>query len=158
MKRSKLATYISGGAFLLIILFSGYVYWFSPTHILFVNTPNAQVADITLNNDSRHIKITCKSDEYISNFKGYDAIVLFGRGLYLSEEQLSALEKRAKKGIPILTISSRGSICFKVDLQDCRTLWELRDENVGADRIGRAFFFADFDSEHDIKYLFQHLG
>lgn len=97
-----------GGAIpLLVCLYAGYSYWFSPTEILFINVPNAQAADITLNNDSRHIKITCKSTEEISSLKGYDAIVLFGRGLYLSEEQAKAVEETADKGIPVFTISSQ---------------------------------------------------
>ena len=102
---------IACSALLLIVAcFFGYKYWFAPTHILFLNVPNAQAADITLNNDSKHIKITCLATDEAESLDGYDAIAVFGRGLHLTEEQQAALEKIAEKGTPILTISSNAAL------------------------------------------------
>ena len=109
MKRFIFIKSLLGGIILLTIFFFSYKYWFAPTQILFVNIPEAQAADITLNNDSRYIKITCISTEEVARFEGYDAVILFGRGLHLSEEHIAALEKVAEDGIPILTISSNAA-------------------------------------------------
>lgn len=95
---------------LIVACIFGYRYWFSPTHILFLNIPNAQAADITLNNDSKYIKITCRATDEVSSLAGYDAIAIFGRGLHLTEEQQVALEEEAAKGTPILTISSNATL------------------------------------------------
>lgn len=101
---------VTGTVFLvLIIAYLGYVYWFSPTSILIVNTRLAQAADITLNNDSRHIKVTCLPTEEVTSFDGYDAVAIYARGLHLSDEQTTALEKASQRGTPILSISSRNA-------------------------------------------------
>lgn len=109
MKRSIFIKSLLGGIILLTIFSFSYKYWFAPTQILFVNIPEAQAADITLNSDSRYIKITCMSTEEVACFEGYDAVILFGRGLHLAEEHIAALEKVAEDGIPILTISSNAA-------------------------------------------------
>lgn len=109
MKRSIFIKSLLGGIILLTIFSFSYKYWFAPTQILFVNIPEAQAADITLNNDSRYIKITCMSMEEVACFEGYDAVILFGRGLHLAEEHIAALEKVAEDGILILTISSNAA-------------------------------------------------
>jgi cobaltochelatase CobN len=92
---------------ILIALFIvGYAYWYAPTRILIVNTRLAPAADITLNNDSRHIRVTCLPTEEVTSFDGYDAVAIYARGLHFSEEQVAALERTAQKGIPVFTIAS----------------------------------------------------
>lgn len=95
---------------LIVVVIAGYNYWFSPTRILVVNTRSAQAADITLNNDSRHIHVTCLPTEEVTSFDGYDAVAIYARGLHFPEEQLAQLESIAQKGIPIFTISSRSAL------------------------------------------------
>ncbi|MDR3118056.1 MAG: cobaltochelatase subunit CobN [Mediterranea sp.] len=95
---------------LIALLIAGYTYWFFPTRILVVNTRSMQAADITLNNDSRHIRVTCLPTEEVTSFDGYDAVAIYARGLHFSEEQTAALERTAKKGIPIFTIASRNTL------------------------------------------------
>jgi len=67
-KRRTLGITILSVLILIIISAAGYYYWFTPTRILVVNTRNAQAADITLNNDSRHIRVTCLPTEEVTSF------------------------------------------------------------------------------------------
>lgn len=140
MKQIKGLKYLLGGVILLAGLFLIYSYWFSPTNILFVNIPNAQAADITLNNDSRYSKITCMSADEIASFKGYDAIVLFGRELYLTESQITAIEKEAKRKVPVFTISSGSSVLVLnynlTNEQRARLLGYFSNPNLGNYRNG----------------------
>ncbi|MDR1202383.1 MAG: cobaltochelatase subunit CobN [Tannerellaceae bacterium] len=99
---------IIAGIILLVSLGVGaYQYWFSPIRILIVNPLPAQAADIILNNDSRHIHVTCLPTEEATSFGGYDAVVFYGRGLHLSDEQMTAIEQSANKGTLFFTNSIR---------------------------------------------------
>lgn len=82
---------------------AGYGAWLAPTRILLVNALPAQAAEIALNNDSRHIRVVAASSESARRFADYDAVLLFGRGLYLDEEQLSELERAADGGTHLFT-------------------------------------------------------
>ena len=46
-----------------LFLFLAYRLWLAPTRILVVNALPSQQADLVLNNDSRHIKVTCIDTE-----------------------------------------------------------------------------------------------
>lgn len=96
----------------LVVFFAGigwlaYANWFRPTRILVVNPLPAQEAEIILNNDSRHIKVTCVAMEEAKSFDRYDAVLMYGRGLYLDSVQLKSLEHAARKGIPVFTNTLR---------------------------------------------------
>jgi cobaltochelatase CobN len=95
---------------LIALSVAGYGHWYSPTRVLIVNTRQAPAADITLNNDSRHIRVTCLPTEEVTSFDGYDAVAIYARGLHFSDEQVAALERTAKKGIPVFTIASRSML------------------------------------------------
>ncbi len=82
-------------------LYRVYTLWLRPTSILVVNALPAQAADIVLNNDCNKIKITCKSMEEAGDFDKYDAVLMYGRGLYLDSIQLCSLGQAASKGIPL---------------------------------------------------------
>lgn len=88
-------------------LYAAYSIWYRPTRILVVNPLPAQAAEIVLNNDSRHIKVTCKSMEEATGFEDYDAVLMYGRGLYLDSLQLKSLDKAARKGLPVFTNTLR---------------------------------------------------
>ena len=106
--RHKRTLYIAGSVLLLAIAFTiGYRYWMAPTRILIVNPLPAQAADIVLNNDSRNIEVTCIQTENLESFKGYDAVVLYGRSLNLNDRQMKEAERAASAGIPLFTISLR---------------------------------------------------
>ncbi len=92
----------------LAVLFAGigwfvYTNWLRPTRILIVNPLPAQEAEIILNNDSRYIKVTCVGMEEAKNLDRYDAVLMYGRGLYLDSVQLQSLDRAARKGIPVFT-------------------------------------------------------
>lgn len=84
-----------------------YKVWFEPTSILVVNPLPAQEAEIILNNDSRKIKITCVSMEEAKDFESYDAVLMYGRGLYLDSIQLRSLDRAADRGVPVFTNTLR---------------------------------------------------
>ncbi len=78
-----------------------------PTQILVVNPLPAQAAEIVLNNDNPHIEVTCRTMEEAADFDSYDAVLMYGRGLYLDSLQMESLEKAARKGIPVFTNTLR---------------------------------------------------
>lgn len=107
--RNNKYVYICITALLFIMggTYAVYTHLFSPTRILIVNPLPAQASDIVLNNDSRHIQITCLPTEEVISFDGYDAVVFFGRRLHLSDKQMEAIERYAKKGVLFFTNSIR---------------------------------------------------
>lgn len=120
-------TGIFAGIVILVILCAiiGYNIWFKPTNILVVNPLPAQEAEIVLNNDSRHIKVVCTSMEEASDFDKYDAVLMYGRGLYLDSLQLASIEKAANKGIPVFTNTLRNFsfvVSHNIDSIQTRTL------------------------------------
>lgn len=109
MTEVKKRTLIIFGVLIIIgaCLYGIYALWLRPTSILVVNALPAQAADIVLNNDCRNIKITCKSMEEAGDFDKYDAVLMYGRGLYLDSLQMASLEKAAAKGVPVFTNTLR---------------------------------------------------
>lgn len=88
-------------------LYAAYAAWYRPTKILVVNPLPAQSAEIVLNNDSQHIDVECKPMEDAGDFEDYDAVLMYGRGLYLDSLQLNSLDRAARKGIPVFTNTLR---------------------------------------------------
>jgi len=104
----KKASILLGGILILVAgCFTAYRYWLAPTRILIVNPLPAQAADIALNNDSRHIEVKCVRMEEVKELSGYDAIMMYGRGLFLDETQVAEVERAAARGIPIFTNALR---------------------------------------------------
>ncbi|MDE5876344.1 MAG: cobaltochelatase subunit CobN [Muribaculaceae bacterium] len=102
-----------------------YCIWLRPTRILVVNPLPAQSAEIVLNNDSRHIRVTCKPMEEATDFEKYDAVLMYGRGLYLDSLQLRSLDKAAKKGVPVFTNTLRNFsfvVTHNLDSTQCALL------------------------------------
>lgn len=90
-----------------ICLWGAYALWLRPTSILVVNPLPAQAAEIVLNNDCRNIEVTCKPMEEAGDFEKYDAVLMYGRGLYLDSIQLASLDRAAARGVPIFTNTLR---------------------------------------------------
>lgn len=84
-----------------------YRHYMMPTRILIVNALKAQQADFTLNNDSRHIDVTCIDADEMQQIDDYDAIIIFARRIFLTEEQVEAVRQAAERGIPIFTKTLR---------------------------------------------------
>lgn len=96
----------------LVIGIAGYAawhHWLSPTRILVVNALEAQQADFVLNNDSRHIEVVCMEADEMHDIDDFDAIVVYARRIFLTDEQMAELEHAAKQGIPIFTKTLRSS-------------------------------------------------
>ncbi len=109
MNKKYLGIYISSVVLAITVCLTAYRYWLVPTRILIINSSPAQVADIALNNDSRHIKISFADTEEATDFSDYDAIIMYGRRLTLNTTQMEKIESAAANGIPIFTYSSRSS-------------------------------------------------
>lgn len=107
-----------------------YKVWFAPTRILVVNPLPAQAAEITLNNESRNIKVICVSMEEAGGFSSYDAVLMYGRGLFLDSIQIKEVEKAADKGVKFFTNSIRNfsfTVTHNVDSIQAATLQEYFD-------------------------------
>lgn len=83
--------------------------WLADTRILVVNALEAQQADFVLNNDSRHIEVVCQDAEEMHDIDDYDAIIVYARRIFLSDEQMAEIKKAAENGIPIFTKTLRSS-------------------------------------------------
>ena len=80
-----------------------YKLFFAPVHIAVINATLSQQADIALNINSRNIRLTFLPQEEAEKALQKDAVVLFGRGLYLTEEQIAKFNEGATKGTRIFT-------------------------------------------------------
>lgn len=112
LRQHKSAGWKAGLALLLVLgLYAFYSLLLSPTKIALVNFPSYQVSNIAMANDSRLIKVIEVKAEDASSLKSYDAILLFGPGLRLTEEQTENIETAGKKGTAVYTfVFSSGSI------------------------------------------------
>lgn len=94
-----------------VIVIVAYTIWCRPTKILIVNPLPAQAAEISLNNVSKHIKVISVPMEEAYDFEKFDAIVMYGRGLFLDSLQLKSFDNAIKKGIPVF-INSLKNLSF----------------------------------------------
>ena len=95
-------------------IYSVHVLWFRPISILVVNALPAQEAEIVLNNDCSDIEVSCRSMEDAGDFEKYDAVLMYGRGLYLDSLQLVSLERAAEEGVPVF-INTLRNFSFAVN-------------------------------------------
>ena len=89
MNKKRLGIFLGSIALLIVCSFAAYQYWLAPTRILIINATLAQAADIALNNDCARIEVTCIKKEEVKDLSGYDAIVMYSRGLYLDDGQIA---------------------------------------------------------------------
>lgn len=113
MSRKQLL--LIAGACLIVAGIGTYVYnrWFSSTKILVVNSLPAQEAEIRLNNTNKHIDVTCLPMTEAHGFKNYDAVLMFGRGLFLDSIQMADIKEAADAGVKFFTSTLRN---FSVDV------------------------------------------
>ena len=107
MNKKRLGIFLSSIALLIVCSFAAYQYWFAPTRILIINATLAQAADIALNNDCARIEVTCIKKEEVKDLSGYDAIVMYSRGLYLDDGQIAEVERVGASGVPVFTNTLR---------------------------------------------------
>lgn len=100
-------TIIAGAIIIVCIgIYIFYSLFLSPTQIALINFPEYQATNMIIANDSRHIKIDeINQEESKAALKKYDAILLFGRGLRLSENLYKEITQAEDKGVPIYTVS-----------------------------------------------------
>ena len=116
-----------------ILAMGGYVvyrHYMAPTRILVVNALKAQQADFTLNNDSRHIQVECVEAEDMRSLDDYDAIIVYARRIFLTDEQMAEVKRVAEKGVPIFTKTLRTSDFVEnhnLDEQQIATLQQYFD-------------------------------
>ncbi len=104
--KSKFYTWrkpVSAGLAIMAVAAIAFTILFSPVKIAVINATLAQKADIALNNGSRNLHLTFIDQEDVESLKGFDAVILFGRGLYLNDEQIGEVAGCGKKGIPVFT-------------------------------------------------------
>ena len=75
-------------------------HWMAPTRILVVNALEAQQADFVLNNDSRHIEVECMDAEEMHDIDAFDAIIIYARRIFLTDDQMEELRLAAERGVP----------------------------------------------------------
>lgn len=89
--------------------YAAYRHWISPTRILVVNALQTQQADMVISNDSRHISVDCVDADEIKSLEGYDAIIIYARRIFLTDEQTAEVKRVADKGIPVFTKTLRSN-------------------------------------------------
>lgn len=107
MSRQRTILIVLIAAAVLAAAFCCYRAFFRPTRILVVNALPAQAAELLLNNDNPRISIDCRAMDQAGDFEKYDAVLMYGRGLYLDSAQTAALERAAGRGVPIFTNTLR---------------------------------------------------
>lgn len=83
-----------------------YAKFISPTKIALLNYQDFQTARIVKANDSQWIEIERLNKTDIDTFSDYDIIYLFGRGLSLTQEQVSALKIAGEAGTKLVVEAS----------------------------------------------------
>lgn len=101
-----------------VSLFICYKVFLAPVHIAVINATLSQKADIALNNDSRNLKLEFYAQEDAHLAIGNDVIILFGRGLYLTEEQIRMLEDDGSNGTKIFTNALSQHISINCNLDE----------------------------------------
>ncbi|MGV8138978.1 MAG: cobaltochelatase subunit CobN [Mangrovibacterium sp.] len=87
----------------LAVLYMLYAAFVSPTRIALVNYPNFQAASIAKSTDDAFICIEEVPLDKLDRLKNYDAILVFGMGIRITEEQRAVMQKAAGRGIPYYT-------------------------------------------------------
>lgn len=96
----------------LLLAVGGYAVYrqfMAPTRILVVNALEAQQADFVLNNDSRHIDVSCVDADKMERLDRYDAIIIYARRIFLTDEQVAEVQRVASRGVPVFTKTLRTS-------------------------------------------------
>ena len=137
MNGVKKKVLVAVGALIVVVicLWGVYALWLRPISILVVNPLPAQAAEIVLNNDCRDIEVTCKTMEEAGDFEKYDAVLMYGRGLYLDSIQLASLDRAAAREVPVFTNTLRNFsfvVTHNLDSTQNETLKKYFSNQCGA--------------------------
>jgi len=75
----------------------------SPTRVALVNFQNFQVAKMVKSVDNRYIKPEQLTIDDFNKLKRYDAIIIFGMGIRMTDEHRDVLQRLGERGMPIYT-------------------------------------------------------
>lgn len=81
--------------------------------ILVVNPLPAQAVEIMKNSAGSGIEVECVVMDKARDFEEYDAVLMYGRGLYLDSLQMAGMERAAARGVKIFTSTLRN---FSMDV------------------------------------------
>lgn len=73
----------------------------SPTHIALVNYQNFQVAKMIKSVDNRFIKVEPLTVDDFDELDDYDAVLIFGMGIRMTDKHRAILEKLKEKHVPV---------------------------------------------------------
>ncbi len=76
-----------------------------PTRVALVNFPRYQTARMAQSLDNRSIKLFSVELEEFETLKNYDAVLIFGMGIRMTDDHRALLEKLKAKGTPIYSTS-----------------------------------------------------
>lgn len=90
-------------AVVLLAIWVGWNFWFSPTKIAFINYQVITLGQISKANDNSFIQITELSTDELDQLKHFDMVFINGMGLRITESQRDMIQQAADEGLPILT-------------------------------------------------------
>jgi len=111
-----------------------YQSYFSPTKVGLVSYRDFQAARLIKANDSEWITISTLDKAATDDYRDFDVIYLFGRGLSLSSDQIDAFNEAAKSGVSIMVQAGSNP---KVDVTSLKG--EQLDAVQGYWRFGGSF-------------------
>ena len=76
-----------------------------PTRVALINFPRYQTARMAKSLDNNSIKLSQVELEEFETLKNYDAVLIFGMGIRMTDDHRALLEKLKAKGTPIYSTS-----------------------------------------------------
>lgn len=125
MKKRLLSAIVAA----VVLIIAGWAVWnrvASPTKIALVNFQNFQVAKMAKSAENRWIKPERLSIGQFRRLKRYDAAIIFGMGIRMTDEHRAVLERLGAKGMPIYTTAATDPV------NNINTLDSLQAVQVGA--------------------------
>ncbi|MDR1180982.1 MAG: cobaltochelatase subunit CobN [Bacteroidales bacterium] len=122
MIKKKIKFSIIGLAIIAVVLLMFWALRMNETKIAMVNFPNFQYAKMVKSNDNDFIRLKQLTLDDFDKLKRYDAVLIFGMGIRMTEEHRQVLEELKNKGIliystavtdPVNKISTLDSIAEK---------------------------------------------
>ena len=144
----------------------------SRTHVAFVNYQVITLGQINKANDNSFIRLHVAPVDDIDSWADYDAIVINGMGLRITDEQRQHIQELADKGLPILTTAATNPAnnIVSMDEWDVDSLKQYLSAGgpknyrsflnyLRNDIDGKLFFTHQVDPVEEQKpELFYHLG
>ena len=144
----------------------------SRTDVAFVNYQVITLGEISKANDNSFIRLHVAPLDDIDSWSDYDAVVINGMGLRITEEQRLQIQTLADKGLPILTtaVTNPANNIVSMDEWDADSLKQYLAEggtknyrsflNYLRNEVdGKLFFLDDVEPvEEQEAELFYHLG